>query len=230
MTLQIFTFDQNSPDWYEARRGIPTASEFDQILTAPKSKGGESKTRRTYMNKLAAEKITGELTDRVSTKAMDRGKAWEPAAREAYSFITEEEVELIGFVRNGDVGCSPDGFIGKNGGLEIKTVQNHQQIELLRVGLFPEEHKAQVQGGLWVCEREFWDFVSYCPALPPFIKRVYRDEGYIANLAGQVAKFNDELQETVEKIRRYGEPTPTVKEQLVASVKATGFDPEVLRA
>jgi hypothetical protein len=68
----------------------------------------------------------------------------------------------------------------------------------------PSEHRAQVQGSMWVAEREWWDFISYCPKLPLFIKRVYRDEAYIKSLALAVELFNSELQQTVEYIRRYG--------------------------
>lgn len=221
--IQLIQCDQGSPEWFAARKGIPTASEFHQILTPPKSRGGEAKTRRTYMHKLAAEILTGELTERVSTPDMERGKAWEDEARDAYCFVSGEMCQRVGFVRNGDVGASPDSLIDDIGGLEIKTAKNHIQIDRLLKDELPDEHKAQVQGNLWICERDWWDFCSYCPKLPPFIKRIYRDDGFIANLAGAIRQFNDELAETVEKIRRYGDPKPTVKEQLVASVREIGM-------
>jgi hypothetical protein len=40
--------------------------------------------------------------------------------------------------------------------------------------------------------------------MPAFIKRAYRDEGYISKLAVAVSQFNDELYEIVDKLRRYG--------------------------
>jgi len=57
---------------------------------------------------------------------------------------------------------------------------------------------------MWVAEREWWDFASYCPKLPLFVKRVYYDEEYIKRLANEVDLFNIELRQTVEYIRRYG--------------------------
>lgn len=225
----IFDCEQNSPDWHEARRGIPTASEFECIVKRLKN-GGVSKERLSYLHKLAGEIVTGDCAEIVTAKNLERGKTYEEEARDGYCFLKNADVHLVGFVRNEIAGCSPDALIGMDGGLEIKVAQPHIQIERLLHGGLPDEHKAQVQGNLWITESEWWDFTSYCPKLPQLIVRVPRDEAYIANLAGCVAKFNEELAATVEKIRRYGEPKPTVKDQLIASVKATGFDPDILMA
>jgi hypothetical protein len=115
------------------------------------------------------------------------------------------EPQRVGFIRNGNKGASPDSLLGDKGGLEIKSAAAHIQIERLLDGGLPSEHKAQVQGSLWVAEREWWDFCSYCPKLPLFVVRVYRDEAYIAKIAHEVDLFNIELQQTVEYIRRYGQ-------------------------
>jgi hypothetical protein len=69
---------------------------------------------------------------------------------------------------------------------------------------FPPEHKAQCQGILWVAEREWCDLFAYWPKMPPFIWRAKRDEEYISNLAGEVARFNDELDALVETITKIG--------------------------
>jgi hypothetical protein len=135
---------------------------------------------------------------------MERGKIMEDEARDLYSFIKDIEPQRVGFIRNGDKGCSPDSLIGDTRGLEIKTALAHIQIDRLLKDELPPEHKAQVQGSMWVAERDIWDFVSYWPKLPLFIKPVARDDGYIANLAGEVARFNDELQAVVGRIRKYG--------------------------
>jgi hypothetical protein len=75
------------------------------------------------------------------------------------------------------------------------------QLECLLADKLPSEHVAQVQGALWVAEREWIDFCSYWPKLPLFVKRVYRDEDYIKNLAAEVARFNSEMLELIEKIQ-----------------------------
>ena len=75
---------------------------------------------------------------------------------------------------------------------------------------FPPEHKAQVQGSIWTTEREWWDFMSYWPKLPPLRVRVYRDEDYIKSMSDEIDRFNDELAALVNRIRCYQEPPRAV--------------------
>jgi hypothetical protein len=117
--------------------------------------------------------------------------------------MTDCDPQRIGFIRNGERGCSPDSLIGENGGLEIKTALPHIQIDRLLCGTLPTEHKAQVQGSLWLCEREWWDFVSYCPKLPLLVVRVQRDAEYIAQLETSVDQFNAELRQLVAQIQSF---------------------------
>lgn len=198
--VEIFTFEQGTPEWYQCRLGIPTASEFATVLASGRG-GGESKTRRTYMYKLAGELLTGDQMYSYSNDHMERGKVMEAEARDMYVFLTDLEPNQVGFIRNGKKGCSPDSLIANDGMLEIKTKLAHLQCEVLDYDEFPAEHKAQCQGQLWVAEREWVDFVSYWPKLPLFAKRIYRDETYIAKLVTEVDRFNNELADLVEKIR-----------------------------
>lgn len=200
--IQIFTCDQNTPEWFAARAGIPTASEFHTVMASGRS-GGESKTRKTYLYKLAGELITGESTEGYTNAHMERGHVMEEDARRKYSFIADAEVQSVGFLRNGDKGASPDGLIGDRGMFEAKSKLPHMLIDCLMRDDFPPEHKAQCQGALWVAEREWIDIVVYWPKLPLFVKRAYRDETYIASIATAVKTFNEELAEIVEKIRGY---------------------------
>jgi hypothetical protein len=200
MTLQIIDCEQGTPEWFQARLGIPTASEFSTVMAK-----GEGKTRKAYMLKLAGEILTGEPMENYTNAAMERGKVMEDEARDLYAFLKNCEPQRVGFIRNGNAGCSPDSLIGDAGGLEIKSAAAHIQIDRLVRDELPSEHKAQVQGSIWIAEREFWDFASYGgPKLPLFVKRVPRDNGYIANMKGEVDRFNDELQAVVERIRKYG--------------------------
>lgn len=201
--MQVFDCDQGSEDWFRCRMGIPTASEFATVMASGKN-GGDSKTRRTYLLKLAGERLTGDPCEAYTNVHMERGKVMEEEARSLYAFMTDCEPELVGFIRDGDKGCSPDSLIGSNGGLEIKTALAHIQIDRLVRNALPPEHRAQVQGNIWIANREWWDFASYCPKLPLFVTRVYRDDGYIATLSGAIKAFNEELAELVESIRRYG--------------------------
>ncbi len=194
--IEIIQCEQSTPEWYEARLGIPTASRFKDVLAK-----GEGKTRKRYMLDLAGERLTGEPCEGFTNAHMERGKAMEDEARDLYMFMTDTECKCVGFIRNGDKGASPDSLIGENGMLEIKTKLPALQIECILADKLPSEHVAQVQGALWVAEREWLDFVSYWPKLPLFVKRIHRDEDYIKNLAAEVAKFNSEMLELIEKIQ-----------------------------
>jgi hypothetical protein len=204
--MQILNCEQGSPEWFAARLGIPTASEFHTIMASGRG-GGESKTRRTYMMKLAGEILTGQPMDSFSNGHTERGKEMEPDARNLYAFMKDCEPEIVGFIRNGPKGCSPDSLVGNNGMVEIKTKLPHLQVDCLLSDRLPPEHKAQCQGQLWVAEREWVDFVSYWPGLPLFVIREHRDEEYIAKIAAAVDEFNGELAHAVERVRRL-ESTP----------------------
>ena len=201
--IEVFDHPQGSADWFACRAGLPTASEFSTVMAKGKD-GGASITRAKYMRQLAGEIITGEpAPEGYSNGFMERGKLLEDEGRTLYAFMSDAEPVQVGFIRNGRKGGSPDSLVGDKGGLEIKTAIPAVQIERLQRGTLPTEYVAQVQGNLWVSEREWWDFVSYWPKLPPLIVRVYRDEPYIANLAKAVDAFNDELDSIVASIRTY---------------------------
>lgn len=194
---QIINCEQNTPEWFHARKGIPTASAFGDVLAK-----GEGKTRRAYLLKLAGEVITGEPMESFSNANTDRGHAMEADARDLYAFQTGAQLDRVGFIRNGRTGCSPDCLIGDDGGLEIKTKFPHLLIDLILKDEFPAEHKAQVQGTLWVTGRQWWDLAVYWPGIPLFVKRVTRDEAFIQTLSAEIDRFNTDLDAIVAQMRR----------------------------
>lgn len=209
MTLEILTCEQGTEEWFLARAGIPTSSMFATVMASGRG-GGESKTRAKYMRQLAGEIITGKPMEGFTNAHMERGHEMEPEARDLYAFATDTAPEQVGFIRNGQKGCSPDSLIGANGMLEIKTKLPDLLIECLERDDFPPEHKAQCQGALWVAEREWLDIIVYWPAMPVFIKRAYRDEPYIAEMAKAVDTFNSDLAALVERVRGY---TPSAQKE-----------------
>jgi hypothetical protein len=202
MDVQIFDCEQGEPAWYAARLGIPTASEFDTVQARGKG-GGESKIRRTYMLKLAGEILTGEPMYSYANEHMERGKEMEGEARNLYAMVTDLVPARVGFMRRGDAGASPDSLVGDDGLLEIKTKLPHLQLECLLNNEVPSEHRAQCQGQLWISGRQWVDFVSYWPGLPLFVKRMTRDELYIAKLREGINLFNNELRALVETVKAY---------------------------
>lgn len=196
--IQVHDMPQGSPEWHAARLGLPTASMFATVMA--KGKGGEpSKTRLTYLYKLAGERLTGEPMDNFSNHHMERGHEMEPQAREFYAFLRDVETEQVGFITNGPKGCSPDSLIGDGGMLEIKTKLPHLLIAAHESGGFPSEHWAQCQGQLWVAEREWVDLICYWPRMQPLIVRANRDEVFIKRLCDAVDQFNDDLAALIAK-------------------------------
>jgi hypothetical protein len=196
--LQIFNCEQGSPEWYACRLGIPTASRFATVMAKGKG-GGESKTRTDYMYDLVGEKLTQTQAEGFSNSHMERGHEMEPDARRLYAMVRDVEPVQIGFLRRGDVGASPDSLVGDNGLLEIKTKLPRLQLQAVFANRLPPEHRAQVQGQLWVSGREWLDFVSYWPGLKPLIVRVERDEPYIAEIAIAVSDFLCELNDLMNQ-------------------------------
>lgn len=193
---------QGTEEWALARCGKATASEFSAVL----AKGKEGITRRKYLRRIVAERLTGKPAETYSGKHTERGQAQEPLARMLYEARTGRMVEPVGFLQHHALlaGCSPDGLIGDDGGEEIKCVIPTVQIEtFLREGI-PPEHKPQVFGNLWITERAWWDFVSFCPDMPDhlrlYVRRVYRDEKYIETLAAEVVHFLDDVETLYAKL------------------------------
>jgi hypothetical protein len=202
MDLQIINCEQGSPEWFAARAGIPTASEFATVMA--KGKGGaDSKTRRTYMLKLIGERLTGQPMESFSNVHMERGKAMEDEARDLYAMVSGNDPQPVGFMRRGEAGASPDSLIDTDGLLEVKTKLPHLQIEVLLAKRLPPEHVAQVQGQLWISGRSWLDFVSYWPGLPLFTFRVQRDETYIATIKTEVDDFLGELAGVIAQLKDY---------------------------
>jgi hypothetical protein len=193
--------EQGSPEWFQARLGIPTASCFAQVLAK-----GEGKTRKTYMMKLADEAVSGEPMESFTNGHTERGNEMEDEARLFYAFMHSCQPYRVGFVRHDGVraGCSPDSLIGDDGLLEIKTKLPHLLAECRLSGKFPAEHKAQCQGALWITGRKWIDLAIYWPKRPLFVIRAERDEDYIAKLAEEVSNFNYELEQVITKLRACG--------------------------
>ncbi|MGL6351942.1 MAG: lambda exonuclease family protein [Aeromonas sp.] len=200
--MEIFNCEQGTPEWFAARLGVVTASEVDAVMASGRG-GGESKTRRTYMLRLAAEKITGQPCTYFEGNAdTERGKELEPVARELYEAQTGVVVDQVGFIKGEAMGCSPDALVGEHGGLEIKCKRSYVHLDCLLRDQVPAEHIKQIQASLYVTGREWWDFVSYAPGLPLFIKRVKREEAMIDDIAQAVFKFNMELGQLIEQVKK----------------------------
>ena len=200
--MKILTIPQGSPEWLAARLGRVTMSELKTLLVNGKGPGGFGTGAFSYMHQLIGERITGKLAEPFQGNAHTRrGHELESVARELYRDATDEiEPQEVGIILNHEVGYSPDSLVGDNGLLEIKTKLPKFQIEVLLNGEIPDEHIPQCQGGLWVSEREWIDFVSYWPGMPLFVKRAYRDEALIRTIAERVDAFHEEMERRISQV------------------------------
>lgn len=196
---------QGSAEWLQERCGHATASSFSDVLAK-----GQGKMRNAYLRRLVCERLTGKPMETYATgswaKNLERGKEQEPFARMAYEAITGSLVEEVGFLKHATImaGCSPDGLIGDDGGAEIKSVIPTVQLETIEAGGYPSEHKAQIQGSLWLTGRKWWDFCSYSNDMPEHLKtyifRVQPDAAYIIALEAEVRVFLAGVDAMVERL------------------------------
>lgn len=192
--------EQGTPEWLALRLGKPTASCFGKIITPT---GKPSTQIDGYLNTLIAEELMGEPPEVYQNDWMLRGTELEPEARAWYEFQTDKDIEQVAFVMRDDelVGCSPDGLC-QNSGLELKCPKAETHVGYLRSGTMPGQYIPQVQGCMWLCERETWDFVSYHPLMPKVLITVVRDDKFIAALEKLVAELLDRKHAALEQIRR----------------------------
>lgn len=187
--------DQRSPEWYQARCGRITGTRFAAAMAAT-----GSSTYASLVDELVLERVTGRRRERPITPAMQWGIDHEAAARAWYSQQSGNYVELVGFVRHrslGFVGVSPDGLVGTRGVLEIKCPQEKAYRKIIVNGSIPARYVWQVQGQLWVCEREFADFVCFHPSMGGVVIRVQRDEVGIARLQARCQQVECEVQRRI---------------------------------
>ncbi len=189
----VHDVEQGSERWFALRAGMPTASAFGKIV---KADGTLSKSITAYASQLAAELFAGkpmESFDGNGNTWMDRGKETEAEAVSTYEFTYDVAVQKVGFITNdmGTVGCSPDGLVNDDGGIEVKCLKAENHVELTsyyaKHKVAPPKYLRQVQGSLWICQRKWWDQVFFHPDLPLLVIRQAPDLEYHAALAAAVA-------------------------------------------
>ncbi len=198
-----FDCAQGSAEWFALRLGIPTASMFDKIITNKTMKLSASSD--AYAHQLIAEQALGVAQDGATSGFMQRGSFEEKHAVDFYELTRDVDTQKVGFVMRDDrrVGCSPDRLVGTNGLLEIKVPSAPVHISYL----LDDEgigYRAQVQGQLWICEREWCDTVSFNDRLPSALVRQERDDKFIAALEVAVENFLNVMDEMKAKLQRHG--------------------------
>lgn len=203
--ITIHTMPQKSEEWFEAKKGLMSASNATCI-------GANGAGLETYCKKLSREILGISSVNNYSNADMDRGNSLEPVAFQTYCFEFGVNAIEVGGITNSEypnVWISPDGLIGKNGGLEIKARNEEKHFDLISGGT-KEIPFNQIQMSLLISGRKWWDFVSYNPdhkQNPIFIKRIYPDEKYHHKLKIGFAKGRILID---KYIKQYKEYKPTI--------------------
>jgi hypothetical protein len=221
--MKIHNVEQGSGPWLALRLAIPTASEFDSLITPTwKLRTGEG--QKTYLYQKICEKFMGAFADGGSSFAMGQGSIMEHEALPWFAFTQEMPVQRVGFVTTDDgrVGCSPDGLIGTDGGIEIKCPSPVTHLRYWVEGVLPKEHAAQVHGGMFVTGRKFWYFLSYSRQFPAFLIRVERDAEIQARIGEALELFLQDYDELYLKLK-------TIKDAENAAAQAA-YDASIAKA
>lgn len=198
--------DQGSEAWLALRCGLLTASQVKLILT-PTLKVAANEKTRAHLYELLAQRITRHVEPSYISDDMLRGMSDEVDARILYD-AKVAPVTSCGFITNDrwgfTIGYSPDGLVGEDGLIEVKSRRSKFQVETILQaasdGLPPADFMLQLQCGLMVSERSWVDFISYCGGLPMMVLRVYPDDKVQAAIADAAAQLEAQL---ADAARRY---------------------------
>jgi len=206
--------DQGTPEWHALRCGLLTASTMGRIIT-PTLKVANNDKSRAFEWELLAQRITRYVEPQYVTDAMLRGQVDEITARQKYS-AEYAKVTETGFVTNDTwgftLGYSPDGLVGDDGLIEVKSRYQRFQVETIINGAMPDDYLMQVQTGLLVTGREYCDFISYSGGLPMFVRRVLPDPEIQDTIIAAATAFEARLADNLQRYRAALDAMPVLIE------------------
>jgi len=205
MTITYHTeIEQNSGEWYEARRGMLTASQIKTLVT-PTLKIANNGGTRELAWEMAAQRETGNIEETFQSYDMARGHVEEIYAKDLYS-EHYEEITDCGFITNDMLGflmgMSPDGLVGEVGGVEVKSRKQKFQAQIIIEDAIPKDCMLQLQASLLISQREWWDYISYSNGMPMFVKRVFPDLETHAVIKDAAIAHEKLVKENVEQYRQ----------------------------
>jgi len=218
---------QGSGEWLHLRLGIVTASEMKALVT-PKGAIRTGEGPESYLFRKVAEHVLGYPIKDGGSWATEQGTLLEMEARPWYAFSRDCEVATPGFCTTDDgrLGCSPDGLVGTEGGLEIKSFQPENALRVLMENCVPDDNIIQVQTNMMVCDRQWWDFLSYSRQFPAVVIRVTPDEKIQKAIREAHALFMEKFNAAVTKVEALradqfaNDPRKIAYEKEVAAHKA----------
>lgn len=192
--------EQGSPEWLAARCGMITASEAKLIITPTLKIAANDKTKM-HLYELCAQRLSQYVEPAFISDDMLRGTVDEIEARIIYHEKVSPVTDM-GFIVNDKwgykIGYSPDGLVGEEGQIEIKSRKQKFQIQTIATDTIDSDYLIQLQTGLLVSERKWCDFIQYSNGLPLFIKRVYPDDVFHKAILEATADFENKAKEIIE--------------------------------
>lgn len=200
----VHDVEQGGAEWFALRAGIPTASEFDKILSPT---GKKSTQAEGYANRLLAELIVGGSVETWGGNMWtERGHELEQEAADFYEMSRGVVLKKVGFITDDKktMGASPDRLIEGGGLLEIKCPSPHVHVEYLLKGTIDQGYNSQMQGQMLVTGEDWVDIVSYHPQMPPVIMRVAKDPAYQGKLREALSEFSAMLEIKKQTLAKLG--------------------------
>lgn len=214
---------QYSPEYDKLKLGLPTSSNFKKIVTPTMAK--KSDQRKDYAYHLIAERLLGYRIETYQSEHMRRGMIEEAEAVEWYQWDTGVTTEQVGFITNdeGTLGCSPDRLVGDDGLLEVKCLSDKEHVQALCEGRINVRFRPQLQGQIYISERDWVDILLWHRVLPRLVIRVEPDERFMETLIRELDSFVALIDAEMDKIHTAGyvhipEAKPTLREALQASL------------
>lgn len=204
--MKILPFEQGSVEWMQARAGIPTASEFDNLIS-PTWKIRTGEMPKSYLAAKLAEAWLGGPLIGFNVFDVDQGRILEEEARPWLELELNTDIARVGLCTTDDgrVGCSPDGIVWNPNeelhcGVEIKCPQPTAHVRYLLAGGVPTEYLAQIHGGMYVTGLASWKFLSYRRGFPKLLLTVERNDQIQEQIGQAVFNFLEDFSEAFERL------------------------------
>jgi hypothetical protein len=199
---------QGTDEWLRLKHGVLSASTLKNVITPAKLELSKAAATRLFYDEILSQRIDPTLPDNFMSYDMRRGHEDEPYAVQAYAERYKVEGQYCGFIINTKLGFpfgfSPDWLVGDDGFVEVKSKLPKYQIQTIlnhicgrTEDVIPSENMMQCQAGLFVTERKWCDFISYCNGNMMMTSRVFPDPKYQAAIRAAAINFEQVLQENM---------------------------------
>lgn len=151
--------EQRALLWKATRVCMITGTRATRLMTAKKREG--------LIDELLSEFFTSQHSyTELKVRQLERGRELEGQALDLYELEHRGIVERSPFLVadwNSMLGSSPDALVDEDGMVEIKCPEPKEQARTFRTQIIPPEYIHQMQWNMWICERDWCDYFSYCP-------------------------------------------------------------------